>query len=200
MVLYLMQKTFFPMNQIEKNYRSIQKTIAKIIDQNNHLVEPPTLIAVTKRRSIAEINKTKLIAKHFDWVHTITRIKVAQKLHEYRTSKIQPLNICIQVKLDDDDTRDSLPINEIPQLIKEIELLQNLKIRGLMGMTQPGSSLQHRDQCFKLLKDAFDDLNQNGYNMNTISLGMSDDYQLAIHNNSNMIRIGTALFGVRKSI
>ena len=240
MVLYLMQKAFFPMNQIEKNYRSIQKTIAKIIDQNNHLVEPPTLIAVTKRRSIEEINtayqlginhfgenylqeaiekinlfkgqatwhfigsiqsnKTKLIAKHFDWVHTITRIKVAQKLHEYRTSKIQPLNICIQVKLDDDDTRDSLPINEIPQLIKEIELLQNLKIRGLMGMTQPGSSLQHRDQCFKLLKDAFDDLNQNGYNMNTISLGMSDDYQLAIQNNSNMIRIGTALFGIRKSI
>jgi len=118
MVLYLMQKAFFPMNQIEKNYHSIQKTIAKIIDQNNHLVEPPTLIAVTKRRSIAEINtayqlginhfgenylqeaiekinlfkeqatwhfigsiqsnKTKLIAKHFDWVHTITRIKVAQ--------------------------------------------------------------------------------------------------------------------------
>ena len=133
------------MNQIEKNYLLIQANIAKLIEDNNRMIQAPIIIAVTKKRSIAEINKayqlgmnhfgenylqeaiekinlfkeqatwhfigsiqsnkTKLIAKHFDWVHTITRIKVAQKLNEYRTSKMPSLNICIQVKLDENDTR-----------------------------------------------------------------------------------------------
>lgn len=226
------------MNQIEKNYLLIQANIAKLIEDNNRMIQAPIIIAVTKKRSIAEINKayqlgmnhfgenylqeaiekinlfkeqatwhfigsiqsnkTKLIAKHFDWVHTITRIKVAQKLNEYRTSKMPSLNICIQVKLDENDTRESLSIDQIPQLMKELDVCSNLKVRGFMGITQPDASMQHRIQCFKKLKEAFDAVNQSGYSMDTISLGMSDDYELAIQNHSNMIRIGTALFGMRK--
>ena len=226
------------MNQIEKNYLLIQDNIAKLIEDNSRMIQAPTIIAVTKKRSIAEINrayqlgmnhfgenylqeaiekinlfeeqatwhfigsiqsnKTKLIAKHFDWVHTITRIKVAKKLNEYRTSKMPSLNICIQVKLDENDTRESLSIDQIPQLMKELDVCSNLNVRGFMGITQPGASMQHRVQCFKRLKEAFDAVNQSGYSMDTISLGMSDDYELAIQNHSNMIRIGTALFGMRK--
>ena len=139
-------------------------------------------------------NKTKQIAHYFQWVHTITRFKIAKKINSYRND---PLNVCIQIKLQENDARESVLINDLPDLAHQISELDNIKLRGLMGITTPDISKTKRPKYFKKLTDAFDNLNKQGFGLDTISMGMSDDYDLAIQNRSNMIRIGTALFGER---
>lgn len=107
------------------------------------------------------------------------------------------MNVCIQIKLQENDARESVLINELPDLARQIFELDNIKLRGLMGMTTPDIPKTKRSKYFKKLAQAFDNLNKQGFGLDTISMGMSDDYDLAIQNRSNMIRIGTALFGER---
>jgi hypothetical protein len=139
-------------------------------------------------------NKTKQIARYFQWVHTITRLKIATQINQYRA---EPINVCIQIKLQNDDNRESVFIDDLPMLAHQIKELENIKLRGLMGMTSGDLALSDRPKYFNKLTKAFDNLNKQGLNLDTISMGMSEDYDLAIQNRSNMIRIGTALFGKR---
>ena len=107
------------------------------------------------------------------------------------------MNVCIQVKLQENDGRDSVLINDLPNLAHQISELDNIKLRGLMGITTSDVAINKRPRYFNKLAQAFDNLNKEGLGLDTISMGMSDDYDLAIQNRSNMIRIGTALFGKR---
>ena len=143
-------------------------------------------------------NKAKAIAKYFDWVHTLTRDKIANRLNDSRPKKMPPLNICIQVKLEENDTRSSLEIDQLHDFALKINELPNLKLRGLMGMTSFKASEEQRNQSYQKMRNEFEALIRKGIEMDTLSMGMSDDLEIAIQNNSNMIRIGTALFGSRE--
>jgi len=143
-------------------------------------------------------NKTKAIAKYFDWVHTLTKDKIANRLNESRPKNMPPLNICLQVKLEEDDTRNSLAIDRLHDFALKVNELPNLKLRGLMGMTSFKASKEQRNQSYQKMRNEFEALIKKGIEMDTLSMGMSDDLEIAIQNHSNMIRIGTALFGSRE--
>ena len=142
-------------------------------------------------------NKTKVIANHFDWVHSITRYKIAKRLNNHRIG-LEPINACIQVKIDADDERESISRHEVRELMDQIKDLENIKLRGLMGISTPDSSIDERRNGFSKLYQFYKDLNDEDYGLDTLSMGMSDDYKIAIQNGSNMIRIGTVLFGKRR--
>ncbi len=142
-------------------------------------------------------NKTKVIANHFDWVHSITRYKIAKRLNNHRIG-LEPINVCVQVKIDQDDERESISQDEVRELINKIKDLENLKLRGLMGISTLKTSVDERRNGFSKLHQLYKDLNDEGYKLDTLSMGMSDDYKVAIRNGSNMIRIGKRLFGFRK--
>ena len=141
-------------------------------------------------------NKTKLIANHFDWAHSITRYKIAERLNNQRMRE-EPMNLCIQVKLDEDDSRESVQYSEVRKLMDQMKNLEKIKVRGLMGISTPKSSLNEKKDDFHRLNQLYKDLLIEGYEIDTLSMGMSDDYKIAIQNGSNMIRIGTVLFGKR---
>ena len=143
-------------------------------------------------------NKVKPIAENFDWVHTVTRYSIAEKLDKYRPKSMHPLHVCIQVQLHQDDSRNSLPVNKLSEMATKIENLPNLKLRGLMGMTRFDAAEEERHQSYKTMEMASESLKNNGFEIDTLSMGMSDDLEIAIHNHANMIRIGTALFGPRQ--
>ena len=141
-------------------------------------------------------NKTNLIANHFDWVHSITRYKIAERLNNQRKRE-GVMNVCIQVKLDENDARESVKPIEVRKLIDEMQNLEKIKLRGLMGISSPESSLEEKNDDFRRLNQLYKELIIEGHEIDTLSMGMSDDYKIAIQNGSNMIRIGTSLFGKR---
>jgi pyridoxal phosphate enzyme, YggS family len=141
-------------------------------------------------------NKTKLIANHFDWVHSITRYKIAERLNNQRKRE-RAMNVCIQVKLDENDARESVKPIEVRKLMDEMQNLEKIKLRGLMGISSPESSLEEKNDDFRRLNQLYKELIIEGHEIDTLSMGMSDDYKIAIQNGSNMIRIGTSLFGNR---
>lgn len=141
-------------------------------------------------------NKTKLIANHFDWVHSITRYKIAERLNNQRKRE-GAMNVCIQVKLDENDARESVKPIEVRKLMDEMQNLEKIKLRGLMGISSPESSLEEKNDDFRRLNQLYKELIIEGHEIDTLSMGMSDDYKIAIQNGSNMIRIGTSLFGKR---
>ncbi|MEC9064026.1 MAG: YggS family pyridoxal phosphate-dependent enzyme, partial [Pseudomonadota bacterium] len=141
-------------------------------------------------------NKTKLIANHFDWVHSITRYKIAERLNNQRKRE-GAMNVCIQVKLDENDARESVKPIEVRKLMDEMQNLEKIKLRGLMAISSPKSSLEEKNDDFRRLNQLYKELIIEGHEIDTLSMGMSDDYKIAIQNGSNMIRIGTSLFGKR---
>ena len=141
-------------------------------------------------------NKTNLIANHFDWVHSITRYKIAERLNNQRKRE-GAMNVCIQVKLDENDARESVKPIEVRKLMDEMQNLEKIKLRGLMGISSPESSLEEKNDDFRRLNQLYKELIIEGHEIDTLSMGMSDDYKIAIQNGSNMIRIGTSLFGKR---
>ena len=143
-------------------------------------------------------NKTKLISENFDWVHTLTRYSIAEKLDKHRPKSLPPLHVCVQIQLHEEDSRKSLPISQLFALATKIEKLPNLKLRGLMGMTRFNASEEERHQSYGTMEMASHNLKDNGFKIDTLSMGMSEDLEIAIHNHANMIRIGTALFGPRQ--
>ena len=141
-------------------------------------------------------NKTKLIANHFDWAHSITRLRIAERLNNQRTC-VDPLNVCIQVKIDDDDERESVNTSEVRILLDDMKNLEKIRVRGLMGISTPNSNPEKKREDFIKLFELYKALKIEGSEIDTLSMGMSDDYKIAIQNGSNMIRIGTLLFGKR---
>ena len=107
------------------------------------------------------------------------------------------MNVCIQVKLDENDARESVKPIEVRKLMDKMQNLEKIKLRGLMGISSPESSLEEKNDDFRRLNQLYKELIIEGHEIDTLSMGMSDDYKIAIQNGSNMIRIGTSLFGKR---
>ena len=143
-------------------------------------------------------NKTQLIAQHFDWVHSVDRLKIAQRLSDARPSKLAPLNICIQINSSFEDTKSGADLAEVTTLATAINQLPNLKLRGVMSIPAPASDYDKQRAQFKIVSDTFNSLKQRGFIIDTLSIGMSNDYVAAIHEGATIIRIGSALFGERK--
>ncbi len=145
-------------------------------------------------------NKTHEIATHFDWVHSVDRKKIAQRLNDQRPAEKGKLNVCIEVNLGEEPQKAGVSLEKLPELARFITGLPQLKLRGLMAIPpQQGDYLTQR-YYFKQLRLAFDALIALGYHLDTLSMGMSQDFPAAIAEGATFLRIGTALFGHRKKV
>lgn len=138
-------------------------------------------------------NKTRLAAERFDWVQTVASEKIARRLSEQRPAGLAPLNVLIQVNVSAEETKSGVALPEVSALASAISALPRLKLRGLMAIPEPGAD---RAQ-YRSVKKAFDQL-KTQFALDTLSMGMSDDLELAIAEGSTMVRVGTAIFGQRK--
>ncbi|VXB52349.1 YggS family pyridoxal phosphate-dependent enzyme [Pseudomonas sp. 8O] len=139
-------------------------------------------------------NKTRPIAEHFDWVHSVDRLKIAQRLSEQRPAHLPPLNICLQVNVSAEDSKSGCSPEALPELAKAIAALPNLRLRGLMAIPEPTDDVAAQHAAFAHLRQLRDDL---ALNLDTLSMGMSHDLEAAIAEGATWVRIGTALFGAR---
>jgi len=142
-------------------------------------------------------NKTQLIAQHFDWVHSVDRLKIAERLSSARLASLPPLNVCIQINSSAEATKSGVNLTETIALANAINALPNLKLRGLMAIPAPVKDFDAQRAQFKIVRDAFETLQQQGFALDTLSIGMSEDYVAAIHEGATIVRIGSALFGAR---
>ena len=145
-------------------------------------------------------NKTRQIAESFSWVHTVDRLKIAKRLSEQREPEQKPLNVCIQVNTSGESTKSGINIEETLTLAKEISLLANINLRGLMTIPASTTDFEKQRQPFYLLRELKDEIQSQGIELDTLSMGMSNDMEAAIAEGSTMVRIGTAIFGQRTKI
>lgn len=139
-------------------------------------------------------NKTREIAEHFDWVHGIEREKIARRLSEQRPDHLPPLNVCIQVNVSGEASKSGVAPGEAPALAVLVSALPRLKLRGLMAIPEPGGDPRPR---FRLLRALRDELNARGMGLDTLSMGMSGDFEAAIAEGATIVRVGSAIFGKR---
>lgn len=144
-------------------------------------------------------NKTQAIAQHFSWVHSVTRYKIAQRLHEQRPENLPALNVCIEVNLSEEPQKSGVQLQEVAALAEQMTSLSNLKLRGLMAIPAPTQDVYEQRATFKKLKQLYDTLNKEHFALDTLSMGMSHDFNAAIAEGATIIRLGTAIFGPRKA-
>lgn len=137
-------------------------------------------------------NKTRLAAEHFDWVQTVASEKIARRLSEQRPAHLAPLNVLIQVNASGEASKNGVAPDEVKALAKIIQSMPRLTLRGLMAIPEPGAERER----FHEVKVLFDEL-KGGFGLDTLSMGMSDDMELALAEGSTMVRVGTAIFGPR---
>ncbi len=144
-------------------------------------------------------NKTRSVAEHFDWMHSVDRLKIAQRLSEQRPEHLTPLNICIQVNISDEETKSGVSPEDVLPLAAEIVALPNLKLRGLMAIPVPTDDPAEQHAVFRAMSALLTTLQERWpeQDLDTLSMGMSDDLEAAIAEGATMVRIGTALFGAR---
>lgn len=144
-------------------------------------------------------NKTRLVAEHFQWVHTVDRLKIAQRLSAQRPAQLPPLNICIQVNLDGGVTKSGVAPDEALALAQQLALLPGLRLRGLMCIPEPAPDFEAACALFMQARALFDTINKAGIGitLDTLSMGMSADLEAAVHCGSTLVRVGTAIFGAR---
>jgi pyridoxal phosphate enzyme (YggS family) len=145
-------------------------------------------------------NKTKLIADTFSWVHSIDRLKIAQRLNEQRSASLPPLNVCIQVNISAEASKSGVAETELLSLAQAIMSLRRLKLCGLMAIPAPAESLEQQRLHFARLRSLRDELqHQLGVTLDTLSMGMSDDLEAAIAEGATIVRVGTDIFGERET-
>jgi PLP dependent protein len=142
-------------------------------------------------------NKTRAIAERFDWVQSVDRFSVARRLSEQRPFHAPPLNVCIQVALVPEPTKGGVTPDELATLAGAVAGLPRLKLRGLMSVPPPQANAAAERAVFASLRMALEDLNAAGLKLDTLSMGMSGDFESAIAEGATLVRIGTALFGAR---
>lgn len=146
-------------------------------------------------------NKTQLIAQHFSWVHSVDRIKIANRLDKSRADFTdQPLNICIQVNSSHEVSKSGVTATETKRLAEAIEALPALKLRGLMAIPAPTADIDQQHAQFNQVHQLFETLKQQGHALDTLSIGMSNDYEAAIAEGATIVRIGSAIFGKRDGL
>jgi pyridoxal phosphate enzyme (YggS family) len=142
-------------------------------------------------------NKTRAVAEAFDWVHSVDRLKIAQRLSDQRPAGLPPLNVCLQVNTSGEDSKSGAQPDEVPQLAAAVAALPRLRLRGLMAIPEPAQGLQAQQAPHRALRLLQEALRRQGLVLDTLSMGMSDDLEAAIAEGSTMVRVGTAVFGPR---
>lgn len=144
-----------------------------------------------------QTNKARDIAARFDWVHGVDRARAAAALAKARPQGRPPLNVCVQVNISDEQTKGGVAPGEALQLAREVAAMPQLRLRGLMGMASPTGDPPERRRQFALLRKTAEVIGASGLEIDTLSMGMSDDFPEALQEGANMLRIGTAIFGDR---
>ena len=144
-----------------------------------------------------QANKTRPVAEHFDWVHTVDRLRIAERLSSHRPYHAPALNICIQVNIDAEASKSGIPPDQLPDLAIAIDELPRLRLRGLMCLPAMRQDFDAQRRPFARLRHLSEALQQSGLQLDTLSMGMTADYVAAIHEGATIVRIGTALFGPR---
>ncbi len=142
-------------------------------------------------------NKTRQIAEHFDWVHSVEREKIAQRLSDQRPAGLPPLNICLQVNNSGEASKSGVAPGEVLALASAIAALPRLRLRGLMAIPEPAAGFEQQRLPFRRLRELAATLRRAGVAIDTLSMGMSADMEAAIAEGATMVRIGTAIFGAR---
>ena len=142
-------------------------------------------------------NKTRLVAQHFDWMHTVDRLKIAQRLADQRPEGRPPLNVCIQVNIDGGGAKSGVAPGEVLDLAREVARLPTLRLRGLMTIPEPAESYEAQLAVHRRAAALFGQLRDAGLAVDTLSMGMTADLEAAIAAGSTMVRVGTAIFGGR---
>ncbi|MEQ5841000.1 YggS family pyridoxal phosphate-dependent enzyme [Paraburkholderia acidicola] len=142
-------------------------------------------------------NKTKPVAQLFDWVHSVDRLKIAQRLSEQRPDTLAPLNVCLQVNVSGEASKSGVPPAEAAAVAQQIAALPGLRLRGLMSIPEPAGSVDEQRVPHRLLRELFERLRADGLDLDTLSMGMSADLEAAVLEGATIVRIGTAIFGGR---
>lgn len=142
-------------------------------------------------------NKTRPVAEHFDWVHAIDRLKIAQRLSEQRPAHLPPLQVCVQVNVSGEASKSGCAPAEAYELCAAVAALPRLKLRGLMAIPAPADDFEAQRQPLRQLRLLFDEIQSRGLVLDTLSMGMSHDLEAAILEGSTLVRVGTAIFGAR---
>jgi pyridoxal phosphate enzyme (YggS family) len=142
-------------------------------------------------------NKTRDVAAHFDWVHSIDRAKLAERLSAHRPEGLPPLQVCLQVNISGEASKSGVPPADLPALARTVAALPRLKLRGLMAIPEPAADFDTQREPHRALRRLFDELNAQGFGLDTLSMGMSADLEAAVAEGATWVRIGTAIFGSR---
>jgi pyridoxal phosphate enzyme (YggS family) len=142
-------------------------------------------------------NKTRSVAAAYDWVHTIDKLKIARRLSEQRPADLPKLDVCIQVNVDREGSKSGAPIDVVPELAAEISALPRLRLRGLMCLPAIRDGFEAQREPFARLRELAESISAGGIELDTLSMGMTDDYRAAIFEGATIVRIGTAIFGPR---
>jgi len=142
-------------------------------------------------------NKTRQIAEHFDWVHSVDREKIAQRLSEQRPPHLPPLNVCLQINISGETSKSGATPQQAVELAQQVAALPHLKLRGLMAIPEPVDDLQAQRRPFRQLHNLLNELKTQGLMLDTLSMGMSADLDAAIAEGATIVRVGTAIFGKR---
>jgi pyridoxal phosphate enzyme (YggS family) len=199
-------------NQVTLVAVSKQQSVDKILQAincgqknfgENYLQEAIEKINLLKEHKLewhfigpVQSNKCKLIAENFSWVHTIDRLKVARRINEAREN-MTPMNICIQINISQEVTKSGLLLDDLENFADELKTYDNLKLRGLMAIPSNSLSNEKLTVEFNLLRNKYEIMKKKYSSLDTLSMGMSNDYLLAIKNGSNLVRIGSKIFGKR---
>jgi len=177
----------FGENYVQEGVEKIQYLESQGINLEWHFIGP------------LQSNKTRLVAEHFDWMQTLDRAKIADRLNEQRLTNKVPLNVLIQINISDEESKSGIQPGEMLTLAKHIENLPHLRLRGLMAIPAPTDKIAEQETVFRKMSDLFEQLKQALPNqpIDTLSMGMTDDMPSAIKCGSTMVRIGTAIFGAR---
>jgi len=174
-----------------ENY--LQEALEKIVSLKS-------LIATWHFIGPLQSNKTKPVAENFSWVHSVDRIKIAQRLNDQRPNELEPLNICLQVNVDNEINKSGISIADAPNLAMAVSQLPNLRLRGLMAIPKGRDNVDSQRQPFRqlrLLKQQINRQLDNSKKLDTLSMGMSGDLEAAICEGSTILRVGTDIFGKR---
>lgn len=175
-----------------------------------HFGENYTQEALEKQRELNELdltwhfigpiqaNKTRSIAEHFDWVHSVDRIKIAQRLNDQRPASLGQLNICLQVNVSEEASKSGITLQQLPELLNATIQLPRLCVRGVMAIPQASTDSQQQREAFTKVQSAVAKMKHSCDTIDTLSIGMSNDMEAAIAEGSTMVRIGTDIFGPRE--
>jgi len=191
-----------PAGRIEEAFRAGQTAFGE-----NYVQEALEKMAVLAALDIEwhligalQSNKTRQVAEHFHWVHTLDRERTARRLAEARPASMPPLDVLVQVNVSGEATKSGAAPAEVPALARAVAALPRLRLRGLMAIPEPTADVGLQRARFAQVRRIFEQLGSEGLALDTLSMGMSDDMEAAIAEGATMVRIGTAIFGARRRV